>query len=66
MDSFERALAKIAETEDEIYADLTEESDIEGLRKRDASSLMDTLSATNVDIALDNFAIVSGAARKHD
>ena len=62
VDHLDRALAQIAQTEQDIYQSL---DSIDRLRSHNSSSIADVLSLSAGSVALDNYVIVSGAAEKN-
>lgn len=62
VDHLDRALAQIAQTEQDIYQSL---DSVDRLRSHNSSSIADVLSLSAGSVALDNYVIVSGAAEKN-
>lgn len=62
VDHLDRALAQIAQTEQDIYQSL---DSVDRLRSHNSSSIADVLSFSAGSVALDNYVIVSGAAEKN-
>ena len=62
VDHLDRALAQIAQTEQDIYQSL---DSVDRLRSHNSNSIADVLSLSAGSVALDNYVIVSGAAEKN-
>ena len=62
VDHLDRALAQIAQTEQDIYQSL---DSVDRLRSHNSSSIADVLYLSAGSVALDNYVIVSGAAEKN-
>lgn len=62
VDHLDRAIAQIAQTEEDIYQSL---DSVDRLRSHNTKSVVDVLSFASGSVALDNYIIVSGAAEKN-
>ena len=62
VDHLDRAIAQIAQTEEDIYQSL---DSVDRLRSHNTKSVVDVLSFASGSVSLDNYIIVSGAAEKN-
>ena len=66
MNQLDRTLQQISEIEDGVYEDMRDTEDLERLRSHTDSTIMDVISFSGDNIALENYLIVRGLAQTKD
>ena len=66
MDQLDRILQQIGEMENDIYEDMRDAENLDRLKSHSEGSVMDLVSFSGDNIALENYVIVKGLAQTKD
>ena len=66
MNQLDRILQQISEIEDGVYEDMRDTEDLDRLRSHTDSTIMDVISFSGDNIALENYLIIRGLAQTKD